>query len=149
MGQAPACRPYTQRMHGQVIAGCTIVFINENGPKEVRQPAPDHRDRLLRGAVELGGMEPDKTKEPRLKDTTPMPTLPASETAQNRRQSYPDYSKHLRSHEDMHVFCTNFDGRLRQLQHNYNMAQDDLINLNYLAQQTQTQALAAGSAGHL
>ncbi|MGB3222264.1 MAG: PAAR-like domain-containing protein, partial [Desulforhopalus sp.] len=170
----------------------------------------------------LGGMDPDKNKEPRLNDTTPMPTLPASETAKNRQErmqditgelgqwllgagqdteniqsaenvtseiftmllhknskmpvlflqdhlallrqmaykahqaadeldkmhrrdddahkrtiadiaisildSYPDYSKHLRSHEDMHVFCNNFDGRLRQLQHNYNMAQDDLIN---------------------
>jgi hypothetical protein len=168
----------------------------------------------------MGGMEPDKSKEPRLKDTTPMPTLPASETAKNRQQrmqdisselgqwlrgegqdteniqsaenvtaeiytmamhryskmpvlflqdplallkqmankahqaadelhelqrrdghkrtiadiaisilnNYPDYSKHLRSHEDMHVFCNNFDGNLKRLQHNYNTTQDDLIN---------------------
>ncbi len=34
----------------------------------------------------MGGMEPDMSKEPRLKDSTPMPTLPASETAKNRQK---------------------------------------------------------------
>jgi hypothetical protein len=43
----------------------------------------------------MGGMEPDTTKEPRLKNTTPMPTLSASETAKNRQERMRDITSEL------------------------------------------------------
>jgi hypothetical protein len=43
----------------------------------------------------MGGMEPDTTKEPRLKNTTPMPTLSASETAKNRQERMQDITSEL------------------------------------------------------
>ena len=43
----------------------------------------------------MGGMEPDTTKEPRLKTTTPMPTLSASETAKNRQKRMQDITSEL------------------------------------------------------
>jgi hypothetical protein len=43
----------------------------------------------------MGGMEPDNTKEPRLKNTTPMPTLSASETAKNRQERMQDITSEL------------------------------------------------------
>jgi hypothetical protein len=43
----------------------------------------------------MGGMEPDTTKEPRFKDTTPMPTLSASETAKNRQERMQDITSEL------------------------------------------------------